>query len=64
MAALPHESGWGGDMPRRSDRAELTALAFQFCFPQEVMGYAPDTEGGLSFMGTIVVKLRWRKNRR
>jgi hypothetical protein len=39
-----------GTAPERlSDRPGLTAPAFQSCLPQEVMKYAPDTEGGLVF---------------
>ncbi len=34
---------------RLSDRPGSESPAFQSCLPQEVMKYAPDTEGGLAF---------------
>jgi hypothetical protein len=39
-----------GTAPERlRDRPGSESPAFQSCLPQEVMKYAPDTEGGLAF---------------
>ena len=53
----------GAAFEPRSERPELTAPASQSYLPQEVMQYAPCTEGSLDTR-TIVLKLRWNKSRR
>ncbi len=51
------------EVERRSDWPELTTPAFQSYFSQEVI-FMHLILKVVSFVGTIVIKLRWHKSRR